>query len=97
MSLNDYAKECHTIACSKGWWDKEREVPEILCLIHSEVSEALEAYRNHNEENFREELADILIRVFDFAHRVGIDLDYEVEKKMTFNKHRPYRHGGKAV
>jgi NTP pyrophosphatase (non-canonical NTP hydrolase) len=37
-------------------------VPEKLCLIHSEVSEALEAHRKDDKENFAEEIADIIIR-----------------------------------
>lgn len=97
MSLNDYAAECHRIAVSKGWWDKPREIPELLCLVHSEVSEALEAYRNHDDENFVEELADVLIRVFDMAGNLAIDLDRAVLDKMQVNRQRDYRHGGKIV
>lgn len=87
----------HENAVNHGWWESERPVPEILCLIHSEVSEALEAYRNHDDENFAEELADIGIRLLDAAEGYGINLEAEILKKHEKNKARSYRHGGKAV
>lgn len=97
MTLNEYSETCHKIAFEKGWWDHRREVPELLCLVHSEVSEALEAYRKADSENFVEELADILIRVFDMAGRFRLDLDKAVKDKIEKNKMRPYRHGGKQA
>lgn len=46
MTVNDYAREVHENAVAHGWWeDGERSFPEIAALIHSEVSEALEEYR----------------------------------------------------
>jgi NTP pyrophosphatase (non-canonical NTP hydrolase) len=97
MSLKEYAVECHAIANSKGWWDEDRSIPELLCLIHSEVSEALEGYRNNNLRNFEEEIADVLIRVFDMAEHLHIDLDKVVTMKMEINRNREYRHGGKRI
>jgi len=43
--LNELAKEVHENAKSKGFFDGEKNIGEMLCLIHSEVSEALEADR----------------------------------------------------
>lgn len=68
--------------------------PIALALIHSEVTEALEADRRE-QENFGEELADIVIRVADLAGEEGIDLEREVEEKMAKNADRPELHGGK--
>jgi NTP pyrophosphatase (non-canonical NTP hydrolase) len=85
----------HACAVEHGWWEEERPIPELLCLIHSEVSEALEAYREWKNELFAEELADIIIRVFDMTVKLGIDIEKEVEKKHIKNLARPYRHGGK--
>lgn len=44
--INKLAEEVHENAKEKGWYDKEKNLGEMLCLIHSEVSEALEADRN---------------------------------------------------
>jgi NTP pyrophosphatase (non-canonical NTP hydrolase) len=92
-------KEIHKLAVEKGWYDLERPVPELLCLIHSEISEALEAYRNHTPEGEKgcisEELADAIIRIFDMAEYLKIDIIEAVNKKHEKNKERPYRHGNK--
>lgn len=69
----------------------------VLALIHSEVSEALEALRKNDRANFEEELADTLIRVLDCATGLGIDMDANVRAKLAKNRTRGFRHGGKAV
>lgn len=46
--INELAKEIHENAKSKGFFDSEKNIGEMLCLIHSEVSEALEADRKNN-------------------------------------------------
>lgn len=46
---------------------------------------------------FPSELADILIRLLDTAKRYDVDLMFEYEAKMAYNRNRPYRHGGKAT
>ena len=94
--INEWATEVHALAIEKGWYDgDEREVPELLCLIHSEISEALEAYREGNDDGFAEELADVAIRLFDMCEYLDIDLNQGVEKKHGKNINRPYRHGNK--
>lgn len=45
--INNLAKEVHANAIEKGFFDSERNIGEMLCLIHSEVSEALEADRDN--------------------------------------------------
>jgi NTP pyrophosphatase (non-canonical NTP hydrolase) len=72
-----------------------------LVLIHSEVSEALEAVRKLGVwEEVVEELADIDIRVADLAgwleSKFGVSLEEEIERKTEKNRNRPKMHGGKA-
>lgn len=64
-----------------------------LMLITGEVAEAHEALRKRDYENFKEELADIVIRVADLAGGLDIDLESEILNKMEKNKNRPYKHG----
>jgi len=93
--INALCKDAYETAVSKGWHDEERETGTLLALIHSEVSEALEADRKGDEENFCEELADICIRVFDLCGSRDINLEGAILEKMTKNKGRSYKHGGK--
>ena len=107
MDINKLIEKSHDIAISKGWWDKEREIPELIALIHSELSEALEEYRvsenldiryeNNKPEGFVVELADVLIRIFDLSGKYKIDLKKSLEKKLKYNETREYRHGNKKA
>ena len=92
-------EEIHRNAKTKGWWEQRRQIPELLCLIHSEISEALEGYRNDIIEGDKgclsEELADVVIRIWDMCEYFHIDIAEAVNKKYEVNLTRPYRHGGK--
>ena len=93
VSVAKLCDEAFSIAISKGWHDEVRETGTVIALIHSELSEALEADRKGDTENFIEELADVCIRVFDLCGSMDIDLEKAIHEKMEFNKTRKYKHG----
>ncbi len=86
-------KLCHKIARQKGFWEDKRNVGEMLMLIVTELSEAMEAHRTRDKANFNEEIADAFIRLFDLCGGLKIDILKEIEKKMYKNRKRPYKHG----
>lgn len=104
VSLNELAGKIRSINIENGWnvldveeWGNTYKVPAILALIHSEVSEGLEAFRRDDCENFLEEMADVVIRVLDCVGGLTEDFDAVVSAKLERNKRRGFRHGGKRV
>ena len=71
--------------------------PETKKLRRMTPSEAVETPGEHKPMGFGTELADVIIRCFDLAEWLQIDLDHIIRVKMNYNMTRPPRHGGKAV
>jgi len=109
LTMKAWQRIIHKWAVSKGWWmPPERPLGEQIANMHSELSEAWEAFRNGasldfwfvkegKPEGFGVELADAVIRILDTCEAYGIDLEKMIELKMKYNKTRPYRHGGKLA
>ena len=104
MSFRNVQERVHQTAIEKGWWDELREPGTILALIHCEVSECMEAIREGNPPSKKvpefsqaeEELADVIIRIMDYAAYNQWDVAGALVAKAAYNKGRAYRHGGKA-
>jgi len=92
-----YIKSWIQYKADRAEWEDTYKIPAIMALIHSEVSEALEAFRTNDHENFMEEMADVVIRVLDCVGCFPDGFDAVVEAKMEKNRKRGYRHGGKRV
>lgn len=81
----------------RSWSDltaDERRAVMALLLIVSETIECCDSMLERDEHE-AEELADIFIRLVNFATWRGIDLQAAVDAKMEVNKSRPYKHGKK--
>lgn len=101
--INEMVGECHARSLGAGWYHdpktglpRELNVPEKLCLVHSEISEALESHRkNLNDDHLPHrkgievELADAVIRIFDLCGALGLDLGSAIVEKLAYNAVRP--------
>ena len=131
-SLAQMQGEVFTNNVAKGWHDQPRSFGDEIALLHSEVSEAFEAWRDYGQVDILRyetpgggfaivqrgdvndvawsnagmiakplsvgsEFADVLIRLLDSCERYGIDLEFEFNRKMAYNRTRPHRHGGKNL
>ena len=94
-------RQCHSAAVDAGWWNDlktgesmigKRNVGELLCLIHSEISEAMEGHRKGLMDDklphramLEVELADAVIRICDLAGSLELDLGGAIAEKLVYN------------
>jgi NTP pyrophosphatase (non-canonical NTP hydrolase) len=115
VEINELIGMIRVINTTNGWRENVEGIlppregslfPAYLALVHSEVSEALEAYRDQMWSQVRSdgkpigvgpELADTIIRLLDVCDIWNVDIEYELIRVLEFNKTRPYRHGGKVI
>lgn len=110
QTIGELAKEIHQNNVKAGWWTDlntgeslvsiqgekpKRNVPEMLCLVHSEVSEAMEGFRKNLMDDklphrpmIEVELADAIIRILDMSEGLGLDIEGAICEKLEFNKIR---------
>lgn len=93
---------CHQASVDAGWWlnldtgePKERNKGEMIALIHSELSECLEGFRKNKMDDHlphrkmeEVEMADTVIRIFDYCKGHGLDLIGAMVEKLEYNKNR---------
>ncbi|MAX54466.1 MAG: hypothetical protein CL537_02950 [Alcanivoracaceae bacterium] len=95
---------CHKLSRESGWWtdpetgediDPNPTFPTKLCLIHSEISEAMEGHRKGLKDDHlphrdmaEVELADAVIRICDLAGAMGYDLGSAMAEKLAYNQQR---------
>lgn len=107
--LNAYAIAVHS--ANTKWWEQadgtpiERNKGELLMLMVSEIAEAMEGERKGLMDDklphrtmAEVELADTLIRIFDYAGAFGYDLDGAYHEKMAYNASREdHTHEARAL
>lgn len=100
MNLNELSEKVH--AANIKWWQDvntgepiKRNKGELLALIHSEISEALEGERKNlmddklpHRKMAEVELVDAIIRILDYAGGFGYDLQGAFDEKMAYNAKR---------
>ena len=93
---------CHRLAVEGGWWhdpatgaQRDRNDGELICLMHSELSEAMEAVRKSKQDDHlphrtgvEVELADAVIRIMDYAGARGLDIGGAMAEKLAYNATR---------
>ena len=95
MNIKQLQEKIHNQNKDMGWWDNQREIGTLLCLVHSEISEAMEGDRkslmdDHLPHSYmlEVELADAVIRILDIAEWKGFNLQDAIIEKIEYNKNR---------
>jgi hypothetical protein len=102
LGIRHAAKLAHATSVNAGWYTDPktgkpvvRNFGEVVALMHSELSEALEADRKGlmddklpHRDGREVEFADCIIRILDTAEALGLDVAGAIIEKNRFNMAR---------
>ena len=92
--LNIKMREVRTLADEKGFSSRPERIWEMLALIHTEISEATDAYKKGEAvDQVGEELIDAIIRILHLLSALDLDAEEIFQHKMEKNRSRPYKYG----
>lgn len=90
VGLNEKMREVRALTDAKGFSSDPERLWEMLTLIHSEVSEAADAYKKGEPlDAVGEELIDAVIRILHMLSALGLDAEALYQAKMAHNWARP--------
>ena len=114
--------DSHEINRENGWWNQRMQTVailkehgidhtpnlaiELIGLIHTEPSEAVEAARKHRKQSWADsktkdtmvrELAGTIVRIMDMAEFFELPLAEAILEEIKANAERGYMHGGKKA
>lgn len=93
VGLNQKMLEVRALADGKGFSSDPERIWEMLALIHTEVSEATDAYKKGESiEHLGEELTDAIIRILHLMSALNLDAEELFQNKMKKNWERPYKY-----
>lgn len=91
--LNQKMQEVRALADGKGFSSNPERIWEMLALIHTEVSEATDAYKKGEPmEHIGEELTDAIIRILHLMSALDLDAERLFQEKMKKNWDRPFKY-----
>jgi hypothetical protein len=105
LGIPELQQAAHAATVAAGFTDTLKDVPLQIALMHTELSEAMGAWREPgkkdehlpNADPVALEMADAVIRIMTFCEANGHDLGALVEAKIEYNAQRTHKHGGKRA